>query len=128
MKYQFSELFSKTWLKTIIPANIISGFKHCGVYLFNPIVVLDHDPCNAVPITDRITERSHGGSTGEISQLEETTNSTSITFSFTPEEDHKYNTRFSEGYNLYGPKYVTWLKANHPKKTAVMFAIGRILA
>ena len=102
-KYQFS---LKTWLKTIVPANIISGFKHCGVYPFNPRAVLDHDPCNEVPITDKITERSLGDSTDEISQLEELSNSTSIVFSFTPEENDKYNTRFAEGYNLCDPKYV----------------------
>ena len=44
-KYQFSQLFSEAWLNTMIPANIISGFKTCGVYPFNPKAVLDHDPC-----------------------------------------------------------------------------------
>ena len=44
-KYQFSSLFSEAWLKTMIPANIISGFRTCGVYPFNPKAVLDHDPC-----------------------------------------------------------------------------------
>ena len=113
-KYQFSELFSKSWLKTIVPANIISGLKHCGVYPFNPRAVLDHDPCNEVPITDKITERSLGDSTGKISQLEEASNSTSIIFSFTPEENDKYNTRFAEGY-------VAWLKANHPEEDCSNF-------
>ena len=44
-KYQFSLLFSEAWLKTMIPANIISGFRTCGVYPFNPKAVFDHDPC-----------------------------------------------------------------------------------
>lgn len=43
-KYQFSEIFSKAWLKSMVPANI-SGFKVCGIYPFNPKAVLDHDPC-----------------------------------------------------------------------------------
>jgi len=86
------------------------------VYPFNPRVVLDHDPCNEVPIADKITERSLGDSTGEISQLEEASNSTSIIFSFTPEENDKYSTRFAEGYDLYDPKYVARLKANHPEE------------
>ena len=38
-------VFSEAWLNTKIPANIISGFKTCGVYPFNPKAVLDHDPC-----------------------------------------------------------------------------------
>ena len=44
-KYQFNEIFSTAWLKSMTPANIISGFKTCGVYPFNPKAVLDHDPC-----------------------------------------------------------------------------------
>ena len=44
-KYQFTSLFSEAWLKTMIPANIISGFRTCGVYPFNPKAVLDHYPC-----------------------------------------------------------------------------------
>ena len=27
------------------PANIISGFRSCGIFPFNPTAVLDHDPC-----------------------------------------------------------------------------------
>jgi len=76
------------------------------LWSFNPRAVLYHDPCNEVSITDKITERSHGGSIGEISQLEEATNSIRITFSFTPEEDQKYNAQFKEGYSLYDPKYI----------------------
>jgi len=41
IKYHFLE----AWLKTMIPANIINGFKVCGVYPFNPRAILDHDPC-----------------------------------------------------------------------------------
>ena len=44
-KYQFSSLFSEAWLEMMIPANIISGFRTCGVYPFNTKAVLDHDPC-----------------------------------------------------------------------------------
>ena len=44
-KYQFSQLFSEAWLKTMNPANIISGFRSCGIFPFNPTAVLDHDPC-----------------------------------------------------------------------------------
>ena len=30
-KYKFSQLFSKAWLKSVTPSNIISGFKCCGI-------------------------------------------------------------------------------------------------
>ena len=87
-KYQFSKLFSKAWLSTIVPGNIISGFKHCGVYPFNPRAVLDHDPCNDVSIANEVT---HEG-TSENSQLEEDTDSASVSFTFTAEEQLKYST------------------------------------
>ena len=38
-------------MKSLAPANIVSGFKTCGVYLFNPKAVSDHEPC----------ETSHSG-------------------------------------------------------------------
>ena len=44
-KYPFSHLFFKAWLKSLTPANIISGFKSCGIYHFNLKAVLDHNPC-----------------------------------------------------------------------------------
>ena len=31
-KYQFSSLLSQAWMKTMVPSNIISGFRTCGVY------------------------------------------------------------------------------------------------
>ena len=43
-KYQFSQLFSEAWLKTMNPFNIISGLRSCGIYPLNPTAVLDHDP------------------------------------------------------------------------------------
>jgi len=48
----------------MVPANIISGFKTCGIYPFNPKEVLDHDPTkekpkesDRVPMTDKTTTR-----------------------------------------------------------------------
>ena len=34
-KYNFSGLFAKAWLLALTPANIVSGFKKCGIYPFN---------------------------------------------------------------------------------------------
>ena len=42
-KYHFNEIFAKAWLKSMVPANIISGFKTGGINPFNPKEVLDHD-------------------------------------------------------------------------------------
>ena len=38
------QLFSRAQFKSMLPANIISGFRSCGVSPFNPKAVLDHDP------------------------------------------------------------------------------------
>ena len=34
-KYNFSGLFAKAWLLALTPANIVSGFKKCGIYPFS---------------------------------------------------------------------------------------------
>ena len=34
-KYKISGLFAKAWLLSLTPANIVSGFKKCGIYPFN---------------------------------------------------------------------------------------------
>ena len=39
-KFNFSELFSKAWLKTCIPTTICSGFKKAGIVPFNPEISL----------------------------------------------------------------------------------------
>ena len=62
IKYHFNEVFSKAWLRNMMPANII---KIYGIYPFNPKAVLDHDPTSdeskeddSVPTADKI--RLHG--------------------------------------------------------------------
>jgi len=43
-KYVFNEVFSKEWLKAISPERIISGFRVCGIYPFNPTAILSKYP------------------------------------------------------------------------------------
>ena len=38
-KFNFNKLFSEAWLKSLIPANIIAGFRKCGVYPYNPAAI-----------------------------------------------------------------------------------------
>ncbi|XP_072394912.1 uncharacterized protein [Diabrotica undecimpunctata] len=38
-KMQYGEIFSKVWLKTMTPANIISEFKATGIFPFNPDII-----------------------------------------------------------------------------------------
>ena len=118
-KYQFLQLFSEAWLKTMIPSNIINGFKCCGIYPFNPKAVLDHDPCCASKRTDSSSQNSttpmedcagyHHASAESSGNVED-----AAVESFTAEEEVLYNTRYAEGYNVHDPKYVAWLRINHP--------------
>ena len=39
-KFNFSQLFAKSWLRAITPENICSGFRHGGVVPFNPDAIL----------------------------------------------------------------------------------------
>ena len=54
-KFNFNSLFSKAWLSAVTPANMIAGFKTCGVYPFNSSAIgvsMDtdsHDSVNSNP-------------------------------------------------------------------------------
>ena len=39
-RFQFSSLFAKAWMRGVTPANIISGYKACGIYPYNPDAIL----------------------------------------------------------------------------------------
>ena len=128
-KYQFSQLFSEAWLKTMIPANIISGFKSCGIYPFNPKAVLDHDPCvsgskdcgsrdgdslsDSTPMVEGDAQQSIENSNSDIKRARDEL--------FTADEEALYRTQYSEGYNLHDPKYISWLKINHPDEDSERF-------
>ena len=80
----------------MVPASIISAFKCCGVYPFNPKALLDHDPC---PSKDKVSEAESNSSgavsTPAVERAEDTSgesNSNSSTESFTAEEEILYNT------------------------------------
>ena len=38
-RFQFSTLFSQAWSAAVSPANVIAGFRTCGVYPFNPSAI-----------------------------------------------------------------------------------------
>jgi len=80
------KFFSKLWLKSLSPDNIVSGFKVRGIFPFNPREILDHDPCVSSR-TEATTERC---------QLVESDSHES----FSDEEQQLYERRYEEGYNL----------------------------
>ena len=79
-KFNFNSLFSKAWLSAVTPANVISGFKTCGVYPFNSSAIVatvdfDTDYNNCV-------STSHTGSEGT-----ETTDDNSVSTSYNQSEN-----------------------------------------
>ena len=80
------------------PANIINGFKTCGVYPLNPKAVLDHDPCepkisepNALQSND--ASQCHSSEVSSLTQCESNTadnSSCGVTDKFTPEEEARF--------------------------------------
>lgn len=43
-RFTFSALFAEAWAKAVIPANIIAGFRTCGVYPFSRDAIKIKDP------------------------------------------------------------------------------------
>lgn len=95
----------------MMPRTIISGFKTCGVYPFNPKAVLDHDPCVELPNASPVENPS------DIPPA----NSPSQYVIFTPEDEILFQTRYEEGYDLQqnDPKYSAWLRINHVEANSV---------
>ena len=119
-KYQFSQLCSEAWLKTMNPANIISGFRSCGIFPFNPTAVLDHDPsvCQSNSSSGSISESVI---TADILQPNDGNTEDAVCESFTAEDEIHYERRHSEGYDLYDPKYIFWLKIKYSNEDCERF-------
>lgn len=60
-KFNFNMLFSKAWLKSLTPANIIAGFKTCGIYPYDSTAISVHGGSSHIH-SDGISHGSeHGG-------------------------------------------------------------------
>ena len=68
-KFNFNSLFSKAWLSAVTPANVMAGFKTCGVYPFNSSAIgvsMDadsHDSVNSNPSASGDSESRDRGTT-----------------------------------------------------------------
>ena len=111
-KYQFNEIFSKAWLKSMIPGNIIGGFRVCGVYPF-PKVILDHDPCT--PPKEKSQLENSNQDSNVIVENEGSSDDDAVDKPFSPEEEALYTRQYEEGYGVYDARYVSWIQANHPE-------------
>ena len=137
-KFNFNSLFSKAWLSAVTPANLISGFKTCGIYPFNSsAIVATVDVCadndNSVSTSYDQPENDTGDEGTETAgeditlstshyQSENDTGSKSTGTTedgppkFTVEQEQLFQKRYDEGYNLtIDPDYVCWLRFHHPE-------------
>ncbi len=100
-KFQFSKLFPEAWSKGMNISNICSGFRHTGIYPFNPDVVLKKLPQD-IDTNDVIKHTVQS----KYSTLTE----------YSSEELQCFETRFENGYNIFTDElYVSWLQQCHPQ-------------
>ena len=92
-----ASLVAEAWPQSVMPLNILSGFKKCVIY-----------PINPGEISDRLLAPSKG--------VRPSTQSSS-TESFTPEQQVLYQKRYKEGYDIADPGYTEWLKIHHPSSS-----------
>ena len=108
-KLNFSKLFAEAWLRAVTPANIIAGFRKCGIHPFNR---------NAIPILEEVQhndmdaedELKHDGMDDEPrdNEVEEQ--------QFTYDQISLFQRRYEEGIDVFEDQdYVTWLHLNHPE-------------
>ena len=131
-KFNFNGLFSQAWLQSLVPANVIAGFKTCGIYPLN------REALKAVPIysnrsssdkasaADNTALATNGIPKDDV--VEEENEQPTRTESFqapnegqigsdvlSREQEELFKRRYEEGYNLsIDPAYNLWLKKNYP--------------
>ena len=108
-KLNFSKLFAEAWLQAVTPANIIAGFRKCGIHPFNH---------NAIPILEEVhhidvdaeDELKHDGMDDEPrdNEVEEQ--------QFTYDQTCLFQRRYEERFDVFEDQdYVTWLRLNYPE-------------
>ena len=112
-KFDFSELFSKAWSRTMTPSNITNGFRKCGVYPFDPEAVKPSTISSGLPDEESSDEdpEEDGENNGE--EQEEAM--------FTAEEEALFKQRFEEGFDIFDERYSAWLNVNHPESTCNLY-------
>ena len=108
-------------MKALIPANIVAGFRTCGVFPFNPAAISVPEKqgrSNSDGGTGRSDESSdEDGEKGDGSDREG--NNAGDGNDFTDEQRELFERRFSEGYDLdIDQDYLCWRKIYYPKASS----------
>lgn len=133
-KYNFSELFSRAWLRSLTPTNIISGFRKCGIYPFNRNaipVLADEESCTAQETQEhqKTSDQPKEQIDESLISMETETSESTRPCSrpqpiFTDDEVARFERRLEEGYDLYDPQYSRWLEIYHPE-SATTYCYGK---
>ena len=133
-KFHFNFLFSKAWFQALTHANLITGFKTCGVYPLNrsAISVLpggstlssNDDPSHVVASSDEnIPTFNRTNEDGEVNLCNNELDGNALEMEnlvdnvvFNSEQEELFQKLFEEGYNLCtDPHYNHWLEISHPE-------------
>ena len=88
-RYNFNGLVLKAWLKSVVPSNLIAGFKVCGVYPLN---------CQAVkPNEAQPAECQHNESIEHYEQVKSTEYPDDVNDEITPELEKSFNYDLKRG-------------------------------
>jgi hypothetical protein len=96
-------------MKAMVPSNIVSGFRKCGVYPFNPDAIVidtsdgDHENATSGEATDTAEEGLSGAEHSSVGEDD-------IDFTL---EEYRFERRYEEGYDLHDPRYFVWLEHCH---------------
>ena len=106
---------------------MVSDFKGCGIYPFNPKEILDYDPLSTNDTDSEITENHSEvqDDTPISSQCNSgiTKNSIDVaSFTADHEEEILFRKRYTKGYDLHDARYIAWLKVNHPNENCDKFS------
>ena len=135
-KFNFSSLFSEAWYHSIIPVNIMAGFRKVGVYPFNrqPVAITEQfnsshystelslptscdsdraSAANACEQPGALPNVSLGTVPSDIDTpvtgIGESASSTIAGPSFTEEQQSRFQTRYKEGFDVVGHfDYACW--------------------
>lgn len=94
---KLASLVAEAWPLSMSTVNILSGFRKCGIYPFNPGEVNDRQLAPSKAVCPRAV----------TSQPQETP-------VFTKEKEELFKKRYEENFDIPDPEYVVWLKLNHP--------------
>ena len=101
-----ASLIADAWHLSLIPLNIMFGFKKTGIYPINPSEVTDRHLAPSKLFEQLSIKSSQDAGSASDSPTKDPL--------FSPEKVELYKKRYEEGYDLDNPSYTAWLKIYHP--------------